>query len=202
MDKKFISAFVIIITISFYANGQWRNRYPKNAFKSVQILDYNPVINNDSIVINELRFSGVRDRHYIQKGMYDNFGKWSQKILSTHSDTLLIWNNIKLLKNQDKLFSVAAKGRRIQSNVYTAVFIFDKNDVDQLNLNSPYRKELIDYFKNLIKNSNDENVDFYLEFWKTFAEENNNSRSVKYMLKKYESIKKKNTRKALRNNRN
>ena len=62
--------------------------------------------------------------------MYDNFGKWEQSIYKKQYDTLLVWNDVRILKNSDKLFKIAAKGHRVGVNVYTAVLVFDENNND------------------------------------------------------------------------
>ena len=122
--------FVFIFCFLFYSNAQRVNRYHKNLYKFATIEDFYSIVNKDTFRLKELRFSGVHDRYYIQKGMYDRFGKWGQSVYKKQYDTLLIWNDVRILKNSDKSFKIAAKGHRVGVNVYTAVLVFDENNND------------------------------------------------------------------------
>lgn len=190
--------FVFIFCFLFYSNAQRVNRYNKNSYKFATIEDFYSVVNKDTFRLKELRFSGVHDRYYIQKGMYDRFGKWEQSVYKKQYDTLLIWNDVRILKNSDKLFKIAAKGHRVGVNVYTAVLVFDENNNDMFGEDSVYKEQLANYFANLIKTNDDNKVDFYIDFWEMLEKENKNSRHIIFMKNKYEKIKKKNLRRKLK----
>ena len=130
--------------------------------------------------------------------MYDRFGKWGQSVYKKQYDTLLIWNDVRILKNSDKSFKIAAKGHRVGVNVYTAVLVFDENNNDMFGEDSVYKEQLANYFANLIKTNDDNKVDFYIDFWEMLEKENKNSRHIIFMKNKYEKIKKKNLRRKLK----
>lgn len=197
--RSFILCVLTLLCFSFYAQGQWKNKYPKNSFKSVNIENFISIVNNEPVILKELRFSGVHDRYYLHKGMFDNFGVWTQSIYAKQYDTLLVWNDVKLFNNSDKLFKVATKGHREGSHVFTSVLIFDENNRDQFIPQSELKNQLTTYFTNLIKNNDASNVDFYIAYWSMF-EKNKNSRHAIFMKSKYEQIKKKNIRRKLKKN--
>ena len=81
--------------------------------------DFYSTVNKDTFRLKELRFSGVHDRYYIQKGMYDNFGKWEQSIYKKQYDTLLVWNDVRILNDtggKDKETSTVLPQSNIQKN--------------------------------------------------------------------------------------
>lgn len=204
--KHPISCWVLLLFLfSFlslnFVYGQYRNPFPKNSFEKAEITDFYSIVQNDTITFKELKFTGVHSMHYIQKGIYDRFGKWDQAIYSY--DTLLVWNKVKLFKDDNKLFKVVGKGGRKWLHPYTSVMVFDQNDNDLLVKNSEYLKRLKDYFSTLIKTNNNSQVDFYIEFWDMFVKlENRNSQWAKFQKNKYISMKKKIERRRRRKNKN
>ncbi|NRA93748.1 MAG: hypothetical protein HRU26_13915 [Psychroserpens sp.] len=114
--KKYSIFFWVLLyfLLSFlslnFVYGQYRNPFPKNSFEKIKLTNFYSIIEGDTIVYKELKFVGVRSINYIAKGIYDRFGKWDQAIY-TH-DTLLVWNQVKLFKDDSTLFKVVGKGGR------------------------------------------------------------------------------------------
>ena len=191
--------FLLSLLSLNFVYGQYRNPFPENSFEKVEITNFYSIVEGDTITFKELKFTGVRSRYYVQKGLYDRFGKWDQAIYSY--DTLLVWNKVKLFKDDNTLFKVVGKGGRKRVHPNTSVLVFDQNENDLLANNSEYLIRLKNYFSTLIRANNDSKVDFYIEFWDMIANlKNRGSQHAKYQKKRYESLKKKIERRRRRKN--
>lgn len=193
MKKNNICSIIIFIGVVTVAHSQWSSRHPKNSFEIVTVEDSYSVINQDTIKFNELKFSGLYDRHYIQKGMHDKFGKWSKHSYSKQKDTLLIWNDVKLFENKNDLYKVAIKASRTGSNTYSSVFVFDKYNNDQLSIGSAIKKDLIKIFSGYIRKNDNNKVEFYIDFLEMIGKKK--YMYIKENLNKYKRIKERSEKK-------
>lgn len=140
----------------------------KNDYKNILEDKFVSVVNNDTILLNEVKYECVYTAMYTQKGMFDRFGKWDKEIYpSGKRHPILLWNNIKLFPNDTTEFIVAANGLESVETIYASVLVFDKNNNDLLSENSKFKSELIEYFSELIKSNNLKKRDFYEIYWKT-----------------------------------
>ncbi|WP_046756900.1 hypothetical protein [Kordia jejudonensis] len=146
---------------------------PENSFSEYIYDDFISIVNKDTLRFNEVKYKCVQSSYYIQKIMYDRFGKWHKAILqSTDANgPSLIWNNVKLLKNVDEKFTIIARGFEGEHQYrYTSMMIFDAKGKDMLAENAPYRFTFVELFGYYI-NENYASNDFYEVYRKTFNPE-------------------------------
>ncbi|MEM6687451.1 MAG: hypothetical protein AAF617_16855, partial [Bacteroidota bacterium] len=103
------------------------------------------------------------------KVLFDRFGLWHKKIYRNPSSRIpeLLWENIQLLENDDKKFTVVARGLESRKTIYASIMIFDENNYDMLSKTSPYRDKIVKLFSDFIRNDSDDRQ-FYEEFWKRY----------------------------------
>ena len=83
----------------------------KNGFLNYDIIKTPLTVKNNTINLNELRFNAVLSAMYTKKVMYDKFGKWAKEIRPNNkTHPILLWENVKLFENENKLFNVYANG--------------------------------------------------------------------------------------------
>lgn len=98
----------------------------KNNYINILEEEFKSTVNNDTIVLNEVKYECVQSAMYIQKGMYDRFGKWEKEIyLKGKNHPILLWNNVKLFPNDTTEFIVATNGLENTETSYASVLIFD-----------------------------------------------------------------------------
>ncbi|MBC8755739.1 hypothetical protein H2O64_13770 [Kordia sp. YSTF-M3] len=144
----------------------------KNDFTQIVNDHFISVAGKDTIVLNEIKYLCVYTAFYTKKAMYDRYGKWHKSILpypGSHRPNL-VWNNIKLLDNVDKKFTVIARGYEGQRAMYASMMILDEQGKDMLHADAPYRFQLVELFGSYIKN-NSSNRGFYKAYWTTFDPE-------------------------------
>ena len=146
-------------------------RILKNDFKSIVEDQFVSVVNKDTILLNEIKYRCVYTAFYTKKAMYDRYGKWDESVvLSDSRHPSLIWNNVKLLKDVDKKFTVVAKGYEGMKTIYASMIIFDAAGNDMLAEDAPYKSQLIALFGFYIKNNLDQE-EFYEAYWTEFNPE-------------------------------
>ncbi len=171
---------VFSIFVSCFSTKSTEKRHGliiKNSYRAVYEDKFKSVVNNDTVILNEIKYESVYTAFYIQKGMYDRFGKWN-KAIYTKDEThpILLWNNVKLFPNDTTKFIVAASGLESDKTIYASVLVFDNNSRDLLSEASKYKTRLIDYFSEMIKSNNSNKKDFYEVYWNDF-----NTRRVEKM---------------------
>ncbi|MXS72533.1 hypothetical protein GSF70_15060 [Flavobacteriaceae bacterium W22] len=109
--------------------------------------------------LNELKFDAVYSCFYTKKMMYENFGKWTKEIRPNIDDShpILVWEKIKLFKDEDKLYSVYANGEENQDEIYASVLVFNENNQDCLAKTSSEKEKIIMFFSDGIKNLSNSN---------------------------------------------
>lgn len=164
-----ITSILISCSSTNNVNEKKCNSILKNDYQNIIEDKFKSIVNNETIYLNEVKYKCVHSSFYIQKGMYDRFGKWDKEIFPKGINRpILLWNNIKLFPNDSTEFTVAANGLESIGTIYTSVLVFDNNNVDLLAENSNYKAKLIDYFSEMIKSNNSNKKDFYDLYWKTF----------------------------------
>ncbi len=116
---------------------------------------------------HELRFHHVASAMYTRQLMFDNFGKWQNEIEILGTEPMLVWRDIKLLKNSKETFTVFAGGISEWKEKYASISVFDSKRNDCLAENHPLRKQLIQFFSEKIWNLADAKA-----FEKAFHERN------------------------------
>lgn len=131
----------------------------------VQIVKLETVKVNDTTFLNELRIHDVQSAMYSKKYMYDKYGKWDEETyINNERHPILIWNNIKLFKEKDDLYSIAANGDENQKEMYSSIIVFDENGKDCFEKNYKNNKELITLFYRGIHKNNKENKYFFQKY--------------------------------------
>lgn len=166
MKKIFISFLVLIIIISCATNQKVipekritsNPNTPiiyKNGFKDYVITPSISIVENDTVVFNELKFNAVHSAMYTQKLMYDKFGEWDTILKPKNQRHLIfVWKNVKLFENNEHKFTVAADGKESWEEMYASVIILNSSSKDCLSEDSKIKDSLISYFSNGIKNLN------------------------------------------------
>ena len=173
MKNNILTIIITLILISCSSttnvNEKRCDSILKNDYKNIIEDKFKSIVNKDTIYLNEVKYECVYSSFYIQKGMYDRFGKWNQEINPKGiNNPILIWNNVKLFPNDTTEFIVAANGLESVGTIYASVLVFDKENIDLLSENSEYKTKLIDYFSEMIKSNNSNKNDFYELYWKKF----------------------------------
>ena len=138
----------------------------ENYYENILEDKFKTVIKNDTIQLNVIKFLCVRTAFYLDKGMFDKFGKWHQTIHPDGKTPFLLWQRVKLFSNDTTKFTVATRGYEGLETIYTSVLVFDENNKDLLADNSEYKSKLIEYFSNMIHTNDKRKKDFYEHYWK------------------------------------
>ncbi|WP_310994320.1 hypothetical protein [Aequorivita marina] len=135
----------------------------KNDFSRLQLAETLLTINNKTEKVTEAKFICVYSFLQTKKVMYDSFGLWNSESSSKKQHhPLLIWNDIPLLENVTEKFTIIASGKEhFKIETYASISVLDENGRDALSSQSRYKTALIDYFSNMIKETNHENDTFY-----------------------------------------
>ena len=127
----------------------------RNGFEDYEITPSISIIENDTIIFNELKFNGVISAMYTQKLMYDKFGEWDEIIKPKSLNNLIfVCENVKLFENSEQLYTVAADGTESWKEMYASVIVLNSTNQDCLSEDSIIKDSLISYFSNGIKNLN------------------------------------------------
>jgi len=142
----------------------------KKGFLNYNILETTVIQKNDTITLNELKFNAVSSAKYIKKAMYDKFGKWTKEIRQNNErHPILLWENVRLFEDQNKLFNVYANGNENWYEIYASVLVYDAEKNDCLKKGNTLRERIIDYFSKSIQNLNDKK-DFFDVYSKSINE--------------------------------
>ncbi|AXG67939.1 hypothetical protein KORDIASMS9_00121 [Kordia sp. SMS9] len=149
--------------------GKRCERTIEQGFRGILYHKYRPVVKNDTLQINEVKFECVTTALFTRKVLYDHFGNWAKEIFRTTQSHLpeLLWKDIPLFENDDKKFTVIARGLESRKTIYASIMVFDENNYDMLHKNSPYRDKIVALFADFIRNDKG-NRKFYEVFWKKY----------------------------------
>ncbi|MCL7754650.1 hypothetical protein [Polaribacter sp. Z022] len=138
----------------------------KNGFQNITDNNVLLVIKNDTLLLTEIKYECTFHSFYTGGIMYNKYGKWNNTLSTNNGMAMMIWNDIKLFKNDTTRFNIATKGTENTKTINSSIMVYDNNYNDLLSENSKYREKLIDYFSKRIKRYR--NIDkFYEEYWKT-----------------------------------
>ncbi|WP_046756901.1 hypothetical protein [Kordia jejudonensis] len=139
----------------------------RNDYSQILIDNFPSVVNKDTLFINEVKYRCVHSAAYTKKVMFDRFGMWDKGIVthkySRHPN--LVWQNVKLLPDIDKKFTVITRGVESRQTIYASVMIFDENGNDMLAPNSVLRYRLVGLFGLFIRENTRDRA-FYDIYWK------------------------------------
>jgi hypothetical protein len=164
--KKLTAIVLFIIVLSCSSSKTLKlekrcSRILKNDFAKVLQDKYISIVDNDTIILNQLKYECVFNAQYLNKTMFDRFGKWT-KINKVENIRLplFIWENVKLFDN-NQLFIIATSGDENMKTIYASVMVFDKDYNDLLTEDSKIKAKLITYFGDLIKTNDDTKKGYY-----------------------------------------
>ena len=120
------------------------------------------LVEKNTIYVNELRFYKIKSAKDGIKLMYLNFGKWNKKIEGIHQKNIhsFIWENVKLLDENNNLFTVVADGTETETDYFASIKIFDDTQKDCLKENYPYQQQLIKVLTTKMSNQKIKKVDY------------------------------------------
>lgn len=156
MKKQYLVVVFIIIFSCASHNAINTNKNYEIGSKTTLALN-----KTDTIKVNKLVFMPKYRATDLQKYQFTTYGKWTNTIEADRDIPYLIWENLKLLKNSDQLFTVAASGEdykfktikinRVQKYrriVYCSALVFNAQGIDCLKASSEIKDELAQYFIN------------------------------------------------------
>ncbi len=133
----------------------------KEAKLEFEVVEVPMVVDNDTIIVNELRFYEIANALQSMQLNYDKHGKWNSVINGRYQSNVpqLIWTNVKIL-NQNETFTVSACGTETMSEYFSGIMVLDENNRDCFSENHPNRDQLIAYFSSNMRNLKSES-EFY-----------------------------------------
>ncbi|PWG05446.1 hypothetical protein [Polaribacter aquimarinus] len=161
--KKF---FLLIFIIFFFANYSCKsskNRYQKKHTSVTEVSIFNK---KDTLSVNQLRFYKIQSAMDCMKMMYENYGIWNKKISTVENYMLrrIIWHNIKLIDNNNELFTVIATGYESKELYYAGLIVFDSKEKDSFEENHPLKNKLIEVLITKMKRRNKTDSSVYKLF--------------------------------------
>lgn len=138
----------------------------KNGYQNIDKNKIILVVDNDSLTLSEVKYQCTFTAFYTQKVMFDNYGKWNEKLFSGSKQHLfLMWKNVTLFQNDNRKFNVVVGGKEGPDTIYSSIVIFDSKN-DYLSDTSTYKTKLIEHFSGLIKSNTFRSDKFYETYWK------------------------------------
>ena len=139
---------ILSIFISMLIAGCGSTKQKKEEAKiEFEVVEVPMVVENDTIIVNELRFYEIANALQTMQLNYDKHGKWNTEMNGRYQFNVpqLIWKNVKLL-DQNQNFTVSACGTETMAEYFSGVMVLDENNRDCLSENHPNKDELIEYF--------------------------------------------------------
>ncbi len=170
MNLKLVMIFFFLSIFSVQAQTSEKNKcytYLKNNYKQYRIHKFFSINKKDTLSVNTARYECVYSTLYLNKVMFDKYGKWDELYrLAEPKQVVLVWNNIKLFDDSEIKYTIATSGLEGDGLMYTSVFVFDENNNDMFSESSTKKDFLLRYFGKLIKKNKSSNKDFYKVYWK------------------------------------
>jgi hypothetical protein len=103
---------------------------------------------SDPIFVSELRFYKIQSALDGMKLMYENYGEWNKKIVGKHQQNInrIIWENIKLLDEENEKFTVVADGKETKDGHFACIMVFDAEERDCFSSEHPLKEKLTALF--------------------------------------------------------
>jgi len=123
-----------------------------------EIIEIPIISGSDTAYINELQFYSIQSALDGMKLMFENYGKWDEKIPGKHQNNIhrLIWQDIKLLEDSPDTFTVVADGTETETNYWACLMVFDSEGRDCFKKDHPLKNKLsgilVDKMKNISSN--------------------------------------------------
>ena len=109
--------------------------------------------------VNELRLSTQHNSRDLQRFMFEKYGKWDSKLKTNVRTDYLVWSDVKLLEDQEELFTVMVGGVKEKRNLpikvndkskyfyieYATAIVFDAQQKDLLATTSSTKNNIIDF---------------------------------------------------------
>lgn len=138
----------------------------KNGYQNISESEIILVIDKDSLMLNEVKYDCTFTAFYTQKAMFDNYGKWNEKLFSGNKQhPILMWKNVSFFEDDDRKFNVIAGGNEGPNTISCSIMVFDSKN-DYLSNSSTYKSKLIKHFSDLIKSNKFRSDKFYETYWK------------------------------------
>ena len=150
MNKYVIVTFLLILS----ACKAKKTETKKIISSNFEIVKSPIIVENDTIIVNELRFYKIQSAMDGMKLMYQNYGKWNAKTFGKHQSNIkrIIWQDFKLFDNENEIFTVVADGTETKSESFACLIVFDSKEKDCFEFNHPYREKLTELFKEKMEN--------------------------------------------------
>jgi hypothetical protein len=142
-------------------------------FAGILYHKFRPIVGKDTLKINEVKYECVKTALYTRKVLYDRFGMWTKEIYRYGAPNRLpelAWQDVQLLEDDEKKFTIVARGLESAKTIYASIMIFDENNYDMLDAKSPYRDKLVKLIGDFIKNDK-ESREFFKVFWSKYDPE-------------------------------
>ncbi|MEO8934366.1 MAG: hypothetical protein ABI295_08660 [Xanthomarina sp.] len=160
--RKLILSLLAVIILSCTSSKEIPT---KQEYSEYEIVNTQLIVVSDTIYLNELRFYKIHSALDGMKIRYQNYGEWNKKIEGKHQQNMnrIIWENVKLIDNNDTTFTVIADGTETKTNYFACLMVFDSAGNDCFKAEHPYKETLTELLTNKMKD-NDQNSRFYKLF--------------------------------------
>jgi len=158
--KRTITILLLTIMCSCQTSLQ-KVRTANPEFEVVQV----PIVNqNDTIILNELRFYRISSAVNFMQLFYDEYGKWDLVIDGRYQSNVpqLIWKDIKLTDDHET-YTISTCGTETHTKYFASVVVLNKEDIDCLSLEYPKRQIIIDFLVSKMR-SLGSSKEFYQEY--------------------------------------
>jgi uncharacterized protein YneF (UPF0154 family) len=154
--------FLILSIVSIFSCSSYKDVSIKEPYTQFKIVSTPILVKNDTIYIHELRFYKIKSAKDAMKLMYQNFGDWNKKINGLHQKNInsFIWEKVKLLDENNTLFTVVTDGAETKIDYFASIKIFDAAQKDCLKENYPYQQKLIKVLTAKMGNLKTKKVDY------------------------------------------
>ncbi len=151
--KKYVWILMTLTITACYTNTYIPGSLQRKVNVEYQIVNTPLVVKNDTINVNELRFYKIKSAYDGVLLMYQNYGKWDQKIKGKHQNNIeaIIWKNIELICESEEKFTVIADGTETLTDYFACLMVFDSNGKDCFQKEHPYKDKLTELFVEKMK---------------------------------------------------
>lgn len=140
----------------------------KKGFKRIVDDKFLSIIENDTVLLNEIRYECTNTAFKLSEAIYHEHGKWDEFIVPSNKySPLLVWNNLKLIPGDSTAYTVISSGEEDWNMMYSSLMVFHEGN-DVLGKHPKKTEAIKKYFSELIaeivKTRDDE---FYKVYWQT-----------------------------------
>jgi|GEM_PF-5298181 len=152
-------------TVGLDGNGNPCSQSNSILYSGVFLDSFDLILDNDTSVINELRFDCTINSFLVAQTIYDEYGLWDRMVNLPNRSKAIVWDSLNFL-NQEMEFTVMT----FQSESYkmcNSSMVVLSSDGDMLSINSKYRDAIISNITSLVDSSFiavDSSL-FYRDYW-------------------------------------